>query len=82
VDEVAVSKVDIYVDGVWAGTAQYGASRPDVVRDFPGAPQDCGYTFSLDTRAFPNGMHTIEVKAVDTSGNIAVFPDVPIIIQN
>ena len=82
VDNVAVSKVDVYVDGMLAGTSIYGGSRPDVANDWPHAPAAIGYSFSLDTIAYSNGPHAIEVRAVDSSGNVAVFPDLPVTIQN
>jgi hypothetical protein len=82
VDDVAVSKVDVYVDGVLAGTATYGESRPDVANDWPHAPAAIGYNFSLDTISYSNGPHAIEVRAIDSSGNVAVFPDSPVTIQN
>src|SRR6266852_705945 len=75
VDNVAVSKVDVYVDGVLAGTATYGGSRPDVANDWPHAPAAIGYNFSLDTISYSNGPHAIEVRAIDSSGNVAVFSD-------
>ena len=81
-DNVAVSKVAVYVDDVLAGTATYGGSRPDVANDWPHAPSDIGYNFSLSTTSFANGAHNVEVRATDTSGNVAVFPDVPVTIQN
>jgi hypothetical protein len=81
-DNVAVSKVDVYVDGGLAGTATYGGSRPDVANDFPNAPAAIGYRFSLDTRQYTNGAHVIEAKALDSSGNLAVLPRVPVTIKN
>jgi hypothetical protein len=81
-DDVAVSEVDVYVDGVLAGTATYGGSRPDVANDWPHAPSAIGYNSSLDTISYANGPHTVEVRAIDTSGNVAALPGVPVIIQN
>ncbi|MGH9544348.1 MAG: Ig-like domain-containing protein [Terriglobales bacterium] len=81
-DETAVAKVDVYVDGTLAGTATYGISRPDVAHDWPNAPPNVGFTFSLNTATFPNGNHIIQVRASDTNGNVAVLPDVPVTIQN
>ena len=46
------------------------------------APAAIGYSFSLDTIAYSNGPHAIEVRAVDSSGNVAVFSDLPVTIQN
>ena len=81
-DDSAVDKVNVYVDGVLAGTATYGSSRPDIPIAFPNAPENVGFTFALDTHPYPNGSHTIEVRAFDPTGNIAVFPPIPVMIQN
>lgn len=81
-DNVAVAEVDIFVDGVRAGMANYGIPRPDVVKDFPSAPDGCGFSFSLDTRGYSNGTHTMQVRVVDTSGNTAVLPDIPVTVAN
>jgi len=81
-DDTAVYKVDVYVDGVLAGNATYGGSRSDVGKDFPHAPVAIGYGFLLDTNQYGNGAHTIEVRALDTSRNLAVLEHVPVTIQN
>jgi len=81
-DDVAVSRVDVYVAGTLAGTAAYGGSRPDVANDWPHAPATIVYNFSLDTTSYANGAHIIEVRAIDTSGNVAFLPDVPVAFQN
>jgi hypothetical protein len=81
-DDTAVSKVEVYVDGSLAGTATYGQSRPDVATDWPHAPTAIGYNFALDTTRFPDGAHVIEVRATDSSGNVAVLPSVPVQVAN
>jgi hypothetical protein len=81
-DDTAVAKVDVYVDGILAGTATYGISRPDISQDWPNAPANVGFTFSLNTATYPNGNHLVQVRATDTNGNVAVMPDVPVSIRN
>jgi hypothetical protein len=81
-DDIGLSRVDVYVDGVLAGAASYGGSRPDVAQSWPNAPAAVGYNFSLGTSSYSNGPHAIEVRGIDTSGNVAVFPDVPVTVQN
>jgi len=81
-DNTAVSKVDVYVDGLLAGNATYCGSRPDVANDWPHAPADIGFSFSLDTTKYANGLHVLEIRATDVNSNVAIFPDVPVTIQN
>ena len=81
-DNGTVSKVEVFVDGVFAGTATYGGSRPDVAQDFPHAPAAIGFNYSLDTSQYADGSHILEVKATDSIGNVAVLPSVAIITQN
>ena len=81
-DDTAVASLDVYLDGVLAGHATYGGSRSDVGKDFPHAPAAIGYGFSLDTSQYGNGAHTIEVRVLDSNGNLAVLQHVPVTIQN
>ncbi len=81
-DDTAVSGVDVYLDGVLAGHATYGGSRSDVGKDFPHAPASIGYVFSLDTSQYGNGIHTIEVRVLDSSGHLAILPHVLVTTQN
>jgi len=64
----AISSVHVLVDGMTAGTATCGVSRPDVCSAYPGRPgcPNVGYTYSLNTAALTAGSHTITVSATDT----------------
>ena len=70
VDDHGVAEIEILLDGKAIGLAQYGGSRPDVDRDYPGLPNAprFGFRFDMDTRLFPNGLHVLAVVAADTSG--------------
>jgi hypothetical protein len=64
----AISSVQILVDGKLVGTANYGASRPDVCGLYPGRPgcPNVGFTYTLDTRVFAPGLHTLTAQATDS----------------
>jgi hypothetical protein len=68
-DDVALSRVEILVDGVHVGDATLGFSRPDIAAGIAGAPGNSGFKYLLNTLAFANGRHTITARAIDTSGN-------------
>lgn len=68
-DNVAVTRVDILVDDVVAGTATYGVERQDVAAAYPGAPVNAGYEYVLDTSSYPNGPHVIVAVARDAAGH-------------
>jgi hypothetical protein len=65
----AISSVHVLVDGVTAGTATYGVSRPDVCSAYPGRAgcPNVGYTYSLNTATLASGSHTITVTATDSA---------------
>jgi len=62
-DSVAVTNVEIAVDGVSHGNATYGVSRADVCAVFasrPGCP-NVGWSFQLDTTQLSDGSHVLDV---------------------
>jgi hypothetical protein len=81
-DEVAVTKVEVLVDSTTDGQASYGQPRPDVPASFPESPVNVGFSYSLDTTKYPNGLHRIYLRVTDSSGNIAVAPSVPATFSN
>lgn len=81
--KVTVSAVTIYVDGSLKGSATLGGSRPDVAAAYPHlAPADSGWTYSLDTTALTNGVHSLVVHVSDTAGNEALAPPVSVTVNN
>jgi len=81
-DNVAVSKVEVFVDSVLSGRAEYGFPRPDVSKEYPHAPAKIGFSYRLNTAAYTNGSHVLQVKVADDAGNVALFPPVAIRISN
>jgi hypothetical protein len=82
-DDTQVSKVEILMDGISDGVAQYGQPRPDVANTFPNvAPVNVGFTYALATTKFSNGQHILNVRATDSSNNVAISPDVMVIVAN
>jgi len=81
-DDVKVAKVEIFIDGVADGVADYGSPRPDVQAVYPSSPINVGFSYSLNTTKYTNGPHTLNVRATDSSGNIALTPDDPLVVSN
>jgi len=79
---VHVAKVEILVDGRVDGTASYGSPRPDVATGYPSAPVSIGFSYPLNTTRYSNGPHTLNVRATDSSGNVAVLPNVKVTVAN
>lgn len=69
-DDDGVRAVDVFVDGVPAGRAQYGRNRPGVTRGFPDFPDSdaAGFAFLLDTTQYLNGLHRVEARVVSETG--------------
>jgi N-acetylmuramoyl-L-alanine amidase len=71
-DDDGVAAVDVLVDGVVVGRAQYGRTRPRVTARFPGFPDAAtpGFAFHLDTTRFLNGLHTVTPRILSASGEV------------
>lgn len=69
-DANGIEAVDIYVDGVIAGRAVYGRSRPGVTDQFPGFPDSDlpGWNFALNTTRYSNGLHMVTPQAISVNG--------------
>jgi hypothetical protein len=75
-DDDGVQAVDILVDGLLAGRAQYGRARAGVTAQFPGLPNSAapGFAFQLDTTHYLNGLHTVTVRVKSTLGEVVNLP--------
>jgi hypothetical protein len=67
-DDVAVSKVEFYVDGTLKGTDTSASSNT--------------YSYSLDPTTLSIGAHTLSAKAYDTSNNVATSASVPVTVPD
>jgi len=82
-DNVGMNSVEVYVDGILRGTATLGVSRPDVATAYPHmAPDDSGWSYTLDTTALANGSHTIVAHMVDSHGNEGLQAPVAFTVNN
>ena len=53
---------------VW-GQAQYGISRPDVLKVHPAYQNaNAGFEYALDTKMLTNGTHVISVRGTGNNG--------------
>ena len=68
-DVSGVSQIEVFVDGVNMGKAQYGSPRSDVAKVYPeyqnGNP---GYQFMLNTKNLTNGQHKLTIRETGNNG--------------
>lgn len=71
-DDDGIEAVDILVDGVVDGRANYGRTRPQVTEKFPGYPDSArpGWVYQLDTTHYLNGLHTITPRIKSKTGEV------------
>jgi len=81
-DSVSSTSVELYVDDVLKASGLANLVRPDIANAFPGAPPNPAFHFILDTTQLANGQHTIEVRALDEAGNVALLPHRIVRVQN
>ncbi len=73
VSDTAVTRIDLYVDGVLLGAIPHGGSRPlvgDVHSTFPNSDQS-GFSMAYGFSNLSPGGHTMEVRVFDGLGQIA-----------
>ena len=65
-----VTKVEIYVDGVYAQDAPYGGLRGDVAAAFPEVPgsDESGFGLTFNYSELDEGPHTVQAIAYTTEG--------------
>ncbi|MEC1522774.1 Ig-like domain-containing protein [Neobacillus niacini] len=74
-DNSGVAKIEVLVDGVVVGQADYGDARADVQRVYPQFNNGkAGFHFTLDTAKFPNGQHTITIRETGYNGFVTTLP--------
>lgn len=66
----AIQSIKIAVDGVPAGSGNYGVNRADVCAAVPGTAgcPNVGWNLAVDTTQFANGPHTLAVTATSSGG--------------
>jgi hypothetical protein len=81
-DSASSTQVALYVDSVLTASGAANINRPDIAMAYPGAPINPAFHFDLDTTKLANGVHTIEVRATDTAGNVGVLPHRIVAVTN
>lgn len=71
-DDNGIDYVDVLVDGVVAGRALYGRSRPRVTVQHPGFPDSAlpGFAYELDTTRYLNGNHVVAIRVRSNTGEL------------
>jgi hypothetical protein len=74
-DDNGVQAVDVLVDGLVAGRANYGRARAGVTARFPSLPNSAlpGFAFELDTTHYLNGLHTVAVRIKSLAGEVVTL---------
>ncbi len=79
-DVSGVESIEVLVDGVVAGKADYGDARPDVQKAFPEFNNsNAGYHFALDITQFTNGSHIITIREIGKNGRIMTLPSIKVL---
>lgn len=82
-DASGVSEVEVLVDGLIVGQAQYGIARTDVQKFFPEYQNaNAGYKFALDTKQLSDGWHSITVKETGKNGASSQLENIRVNVKN
>lgn len=68
--DVAIERVELFIDGVFRGPIPYGGPRNDVGSKFPEIPGsfNSGFSMALGYNGLNSGEHTITVRAFTNTG--------------
>jgi hypothetical protein len=82
---LGVDRVEVQLNGVTIGSADYGQPRPDVVaamyaEDDPNAPM-LGFTLALDSATLPAGRARLRIKTTGKSGEVQYFGDRTVVLE-
>ncbi|HEY5610335.1 MAG TPA: Ig-like domain-containing protein, partial [Thermoanaerobaculia bacterium] len=79
-----VRNVEIWIDGVMSGTAQYGFPRTDVRAAIPTVvgSLNSGWRFTFDTRQLSDARHRVTVVVVDAAGNRTTIGSADFYVDN
>jgi fibronectin type 3 domain-containing protein len=81
-DQSGVSKVEVFVDDISAGTAVYGDPRADVKNLYPAYNNaNSGFHYTLDISNLEAGSHTIKVCGTGNNGVITTLKPVTITVK-
>ena len=69
-DTDGIARVEVLMDGGIVQAAMYGDPRPDVGASYPdmASAMFSGWVANIDTTLFENGVHLLEVRAIDKLG--------------
>jgi len=83
-DDSAVSRVEVLVDGYTYAGAVTGIERPDVANRFPGiaGAETAGFLFNLNTSKLTNGVHVLAVRVWDDEGASRVVGQRHVFVNN
>ncbi len=82
-DGSGVSKIEVLVDGISMGTAQYGSVRSDVEKVFPEYQNaNSGFQYTLDTKSLSNGPHVLTVRETGNNGAVTGLNSVNVNVLN
>jgi len=79
-----VQNVEIWVDGVFSGLAQYGQARADVQAVYPMITGSIysGWSFQFDTTQLSDGRHRLTVYVLDRDGNRSSIGSTDFFVDN
>jgi len=79
-----VQNVELLIDGVLLGIAQYGSQRTDVQAAYPTIFNSLfsGWRFTFDTRQLSDARHRLTVRVLDRQGNRSEIGSIDFFVDN
>lgn len=83
-EDGGIAAIEMVIDGLSVGTAQYGFPRPDVAAVYPYLfnSTNSGWRFVMDTTQLSNARHRLVVRVTDVHGHVSEIGSVDFYVNN
>lgn len=79
-----IASVNVWIDGIYWGTAIYGDARPDVYANFEKSTAGyySGWHFDVDTTLLSNSEHDLVIEVIDVYGDSRILGERRFVVFN
>ncbi len=84
IDYNRISRIRVWIDGIYWGDAVYGDARPDVYENYERSTTGyySGWHFDMDTTLLSNSEHDLVIEVIDSAGDSRILGERRFVVFN